>query len=312
MDWNAVIGTTLARVVTPPPAVALPSGRLVDLPGRGTTLVVDIPGPPGAPTLMLLHSLGCTANLTWFPSYDALSRHYRVVAFDQRWHGRGIRSPEFRLADCADDTAALADQLGIERFSAVGYSMGGAIAQLVWRRHRGRVEGLVLGGTSRNFTGRARERLTLGLMGATMARFSDRALGKMQARAARLPAEPESVPGHAMHVPSWALAEFRSTSVWSHVAVLAELGRFDSSAWIRRVDVPTSVVVASRDRMVPSHRQRRLAAAIPGAVQYDVDAGHAAVVLGAEHFVPALVEACRSVTRRAALRARRKGTGGEG
>jgi len=54
---------------------------------------------------------------------------------DHRGHGRGIRSAKpFRLADCADDVAALADRLGIETFIPVGYSMGGTVAQLMWRR----------------------------------------------------------------------------------------------------------------------------------------------------------------------------------
>ena len=43
---------------------------------------------------------------------------YRVVTFDQRWHGQGIRSPAFSLADCADDVAAVADVLGLDRFDA--------------------------------------------------------------------------------------------------------------------------------------------------------------------------------------------------
>jgi pimeloyl-ACP methyl ester carboxylesterase len=40
---------------------------------------------------------------------------------------------------------ALANALGIERFIATGYSMGGLIAQLLWRRHPERTSRLVLG-----------------------------------------------------------------------------------------------------------------------------------------------------------------------
>ena len=53
-----------------------------------------------------------------------------MIAFDQRWHGRGIRSPRFRFVDCADDVAAVMDELGVEQAIIAGYSMGGAIAQL--------------------------------------------------------------------------------------------------------------------------------------------------------------------------------------
>ena len=40
----------------------MPAGRQVRLPGRGTTFVRDVPGPPGAPTVILLHGLGATAR----------------------------------------------------------------------------------------------------------------------------------------------------------------------------------------------------------------------------------------------------------
>ena len=49
-----------------------------------------------------------------------------------------------RLADCADDMAALIDELGTGPVIAVGYSMGGPIAQLLWKRHPEKVAGLVL------------------------------------------------------------------------------------------------------------------------------------------------------------------------
>src|SRR5688500_16415489 len=130
----------------------LPPGRRLKLPGRGTTFVREMEGPPGAPTLVLLHGLGVSADLNWFRCYDALGRRYRVIAMAHRGHGRGIRSSRpFRLADCADDVAAVADELGIERVIPVGYSMGGPITQLVWKRHPDRVAGLVLCATARSF-----------------------------------------------------------------------------------------------------------------------------------------------------------------
>src|SRR3954451_20398801 len=129
-----------------------PPGRYVPLPGRGTTYAFDFPGPPGAATVLLLHGWTATAELNWRPSFGPLSQHFRVVALDHRGHGRGIRSRRsFRLSDCAVDAAALATALGIDRFIAVGYSMGGPIAELTWRRHRDRVEGLVLCATAARF-----------------------------------------------------------------------------------------------------------------------------------------------------------------
>ncbi len=80
----------------------------------------------------------------------------------------------FRLEDCADDAADVATQLGIERFIPVGYSMGGPIAQLIWRRHPERVEGMVLCATAPFFSNRRPERLSFaGLAGlAALARYT--------------------------------------------------------------------------------------------------------------------------------------------
>src|SRR5438105_10735 len=107
------------------PPVELPPGRTIALPGRGSTFVREVAGPPGAPALLLLHGLTANADLNWFACFEPLGREFRVVALDQRGHGGGIRTRRFRLEDCADDAAALADVLGIPRFIPVGYSMGG-------------------------------------------------------------------------------------------------------------------------------------------------------------------------------------------
>ena len=60
----------------------------------------------------------------------------------------------FRLADCAADAAAVLRELGVAPAVVVGYSMGGAIAQLVARDHPDVVSGLVLSGTAQHFQDR--------------------------------------------------------------------------------------------------------------------------------------------------------------
>jgi 3-oxoadipate enol-lactonase len=136
----------------PIPTPALPHARFVSLPGRGTVMVRDFGGAPGAPVVVLLHGWTATADLNWFRCYQALGERYRVIAFDHRGHGTGIRSKKpFRLEDCADDAVDIAAALGVDRFIPVGYSMGGPIAQLVWRRHPTRVRGMVLCATAAVF-----------------------------------------------------------------------------------------------------------------------------------------------------------------
>jgi pimeloyl-ACP methyl ester carboxylesterase len=157
---------TAGRLVGMPPVPEIPVGRVVDLAGRGSTYVVDT-GPVSsarggaAPVVFLLHALACTGLLTWYPCLDALRRRYRLVIFDQRGHGQGIRSARFDLDDCADDVAAVADSLDVATFVAAGYSMGSLVAQNVWLRHRDRVDGLVLGASTTHFATTPRRQRTV-------------------------------------------------------------------------------------------------------------------------------------------------------
>lgn len=301
---STVAGAGLRRVIRVPEVAALPEGGYVELPGRGRTYVTDIPGPtPDAPVVVLLHALVTTGTLSWYPVLADLAQHYRVITFDQRWHGRGIQSPRFRLEDCADDVPAVLDALGVQRCIPVGYSMGGLVAQLVWRRHPTRVDGLVLCATTRNFRCARRERVFFPLLSAAMVPLSPYVRGRVERYAASVP----ELPSLVGNVTSWGKAEFRSTSAWSMPEVLAELGRFNSASWAGEIDVPTSVVVTERDHAIPAERQRRLAECIPGAEVFAFPGRHASLVLDADRFRPALLEAVGSVvTRTRETRVRRR------
>jgi pimeloyl-ACP methyl ester carboxylesterase len=267
------------------PWARIPQGRMVELPGRGgATYVTDTPGPdPDSPTVVLLHALGCTGLLTWYPAIEPLSRRYRVVTLDLRWHGQGIQSEKFSLYDCADDVAALIDLLELEDVIVCGYSLGSIVAQRVWRQHPGKVQGMVLCATTDRFKLIASERFFFTGMGVAM--FGARATARA------LDMEPSDI-----H--EWALGEFRSTSPWAIGQALAALGGHHSRPWIVKIDVPTAVVVGTKDRVIEPERQFSLARAIPGATVHDVDAGHAMCVLEAEKFVPVVVEAVNTVNAR--------------
>jgi 3-oxoadipate enol-lactonase len=276
----------------------LPPGRHLDLPGRGRTFIREVDGPPGAPTLLLLHGWTATADLNWFPSYEPLGREFHVIAVDHRGHGRGIRSRRpFRITDCVEDAAALLEALGTGPVIVVGYSMGGPMAQLMWRRHPELVRGLVLCATSRTFASRPRERARFrGLATAGMATrvVPRRITAEAIARAfdARRTAGPTE---------GWAAHELRRNDWTAVLEAGGSLGRFDSRPWIGEVDVPTAVVATMRDRLVPPARQLALARSIPGARLLPVQGDHAACVTSAREFVPVLLEACRDVAARATV-----------
>ena len=70
---------------------------------------------------------------------------YRVVTFDNRGVAPSSSPPApYTVDDMVQDTVGLLDHLGLSTVCIAGYSMGGPIAQLLWRRHPEVVEGLVL------------------------------------------------------------------------------------------------------------------------------------------------------------------------
>ena len=279
------------------PYVRIPEGRMVDLPGRGATYVTDTPGPSAdSPTVVLLHAVGCTGLLTWFPSIEPLSRRYRVVTLDQRWHGRGIHSPAFSLADCADDVAALIDELDLRDVIVAGFSMGSIVAQQVWRQHPGTIAGLVLCATTDRFRSTVAELAFHQSMEVAMWATRGLSRSRTAVRAARTAVSALDLRPTDVH--DWALAEFRSTSPWAVGQAVAALGRHDSRPWLNRIDVPTAVVVTLKDRVLPPSNQIALARRIPGATIHDIPAGHACCVLESERFVPALLEAVNTVNAR--------------
>jgi 3-oxoadipate enol-lactonase len=273
----------------------LPPGSALEIAGRGTTFVRTLDGPVGAPTVVLLHGWTATADINWYTCYRPLSEHFRVVAMDHRGHGRGIRSRKlFRLEDCADDTTAVCDALGIDTFLPVGYSMGGPIAQLIWKRHRHRVDGLVLCATAAYFSTSREERLSfLGLSGlAAVARLTP-----LQTR--QWLTEQFYLQRKADQWEPWAIEEVTAHDWRAVLEAGRAIGNVSSREWIGDIDVPTSTLITMRDRVVPVRRQVRLFESIADGEAFRVDGDHDAVVANAKQFVPTLLRACRSVVERA-------------
>ena len=276
---------------------ALPFGRVMELPGRGTTFVRDLAGPPEAPVVMLLHGWSATADLNWHPCFGPLSRHFRVLAMDHRGHGRGLRSDEsFRLEDCADDVAAVADALDIERMIVVGYSMGGPIAQLLWRRHPALVDGLVLCSTGAAFASTQRLRALFRVAGGLSATG---AAGPVDSLARGALGAVTRLNGRRGDVP-WGVEQIAQHDWRRLIEAGRQIGSYDARTWIGSVSVPTAVVATTEDEVVPPAQQLALAEAIPAATLRRLATGHHGCVTDPQQFVPVLVDACLEVAERVA------------
>jgi 3-oxoadipate enol-lactonase len=281
-----------------------PSGVFVELPGMGSCFYRQHLNP-GKPTLLLVHGMVVSSGLNWFRLFPALSRHFNIIAPDVRGHGRSSRGGErFTFERAADDLAALIEAVECGPVIALGYSMGGAIIQYLWRRHPQHVAALVLAATNyRARVARHEELVVLPLFAAMLG------LGNVVELFGHLPKGllKRFLPRLAdqLHEDDtrWALDELRRASLRMVIESGREMALHDASAWLHEIDVPTAVVCTQRDRAIPPRHQREMAALIAGCELFEYDDGHLACL--SPDFGEELARVCLRVARRVAPGQRR-------
>lgn len=106
--------------------------------------------------VLLIHGFASNVSTNWVDTgwVGELTRAgYRVVAFDNRGHGKSEKL--YELEDygaplMAEDARRLLDHLGLQRAHVIGYSMGARIAAFLALAYPARVKSLVFGGLGFN------------------------------------------------------------------------------------------------------------------------------------------------------------------
>ena len=112
----------------------------------GVTLNVQQGGAEDGEAIVLLHGFP-ESHRTWRAVVPDLARDFRIVAPDQRGFGASDRPDgveAYKADRIIEDLIALADILGLERFTLVGHDWGGAVAWLAALRHPDRLRRLVI------------------------------------------------------------------------------------------------------------------------------------------------------------------------
>lgn len=246
-------------------------------------------GPHDGPPVLLLHGITLGASV-WPYQFAALpDAGLRVVAPDLRGHGlsggavagpeTGTGAPLMTLDRMAADVAELMERLDLEGVTVVGHSMGGmVILRLLGSAPdlaagRGRVSGLVLAGTTAHAT---RGRGVPGLAEAIA--LAQPLVSSASGLAARLPGP--TLPANDL---AFLLARitFGQESSPRQVAftgkltsevpvrvsagLMLEILRFDATAVLPGIRMPTTVVVGGHDLMTPAPQAEYLASHIAGA-----------------------------------------------
>jgi pimeloyl-ACP methyl ester carboxylesterase len=201
----------------------------------------------------------------WRHWWGELSRHHRVIRYDERGNGMSQRDvPHVSFETWVQDLETVVDVVGLERFALLGISRGGAIAIAYAVRHPERVSHLVLYGAfaaGLNYRGTAEEinarralidltRLGWGLHNPAFCRlFTCRFI-------------PNATPEHEQWFDD---LQRISTSPENAARLMETDDQIDVRALLPLVRVPTLVVHCDREKVVPPEFGHEIAAAIPGA-----------------------------------------------
>jgi pimeloyl-ACP methyl ester carboxylesterase len=235
----------------------------------------------GEPLLMVM-GLG-TDHFGWMLQVPELSKHHRVITFDNRDVGQSKQAEgPYEIADMARDALALADHLGLDSFHLLGMSMGGAIAQ--------------------EMALQAQERLRTLTLVVTFAGGGNWALER-----SRLWSHIRGLIDHETHL-DWLLLFGMSEDFYGspeRVAYSKQLmranphpqsaeafqrqveasGRHDVRDRLGQISVPTHVIGSEHDTLVPVWKSKEIAELIPGATYSVVEgAPHAVNMERAEEF----------------------------
>lgn len=114
----------------------------------GVSIHYTIEGAAGAPVLVMSNSLGTTLQM-WDPQMPALLRHFRVLRYDTRGHGRSsVPAEPFGMAELGADVLAVMEHAGVGRAHFCGLSMGGMTGMWLARHHADRFGRFVLANTA--------------------------------------------------------------------------------------------------------------------------------------------------------------------
>ncbi|MER7199581.1 alpha/beta hydrolase [Streptomyces sp. CB01635] len=268
----------LMHVVSGPYAPPAAARELTAVSADGARLHVEVHGAvdnAAAPTVVLAHGWTCSTAF-WAAQIRSLAADHRVVAYDQRGHGRSpAAQAPYSTQMLADDLEAVlgATLAPGEKAVLVGHSMGGmtmmaASQRAKFREHAAAVL-LCSTGSSRLVAesavlplrpGRLRTRITTAVLGARAPLGPVTPLGKKVLRYATMGpgSSPDKVEACARIVHA---CPTKVRYHWSHV--LAELELDEGVAELR---VPTAVIAGTADRLTPVVHARRLAATLPECV----------------------------------------------
>jgi 3-oxoadipate enol-lactonase len=264
--------------------------RFVEVDGRRLAYEEAAPEDP-AGTILLLCGIGAKRH-GWYRQLPVLGQRFRAIALDYRDVGDSDPADRpYAIDDLAGDVLGLARELGIERASLIGISMGGFISLEIALTAPELVERLILVVTSAG--GAAHVSTSPEVMAAMMpTRDEEVESGEGARRVTTLVAGPGYADRHPEAIEEFVeIARHNPMARDAYLRQLQACRAHDVADRLTQITAPTLVIHGDADPLVRIENGRYLADHIPGArlIAYE-GVGHIPEVECDERFNRDLIE----------------------
>jgi 3-oxoadipate enol-lactonase len=233
---------------------------------QGCPIHVETEGAPDAPVLMLCNSLGTDLHM-WDAQAPAFAKHFRLVRYDRRGHGKsGAPKGPYTMEMLGRDALAVMDGLGLERVNWCGLSMGGMVGQWLGANAPERMGKLILSNTHSYYPDKApwNERMETVRQKGLVA-IVDLMMERWFTKEFR-----ERAPDQIARVREM----FLNTPAEGFLACSAAVRDMDLRDTHARISAPTLVIIGRKDPATPPSAGEEIQKRIKGARLAALDAAH--------------------------------------
>ncbi len=233
------------------------------------------------PVLILSNSLGTDFSL-WDPQMAELQRHFRILRYDTRGHGKSSATPaEYTIKQLGRDVLGLLDSLGLDRAHFCGLSLGGMIGMWLGIHAPDRLNRLVLSNTAARIGTKEGWNMRI----ATVRKDGMKSVATTVIDRWFTPGFRASFPEKVAQ----AQRMLEQTPPEGYAACCAAIRDMDQRDAVAQIKVPTLVIYGGSDSVIPLSDAHFLAEQIRGAKELELPAAHLSNVEQPDAFTQAVI-----------------------
>src|SRR3954464_8849986 len=237
---------------------------------NGCPIHYEVEGDADKPVLMFCNSLGTTLHM-WDGQMPEVLKHFRVVRYDRRGHGKsGVPAGPYNMEMLGRDALAVLDAAKIEKINWCGLSMGGMVGMWLGANAPQRINRLILSNTSAYMPNKdiwtdrintVREEGLAAIVAGNMERWFTKDFRDREPEKAR-----------------WITEMFLTTKPEGYIACGEAVRDMDHREIIRSITAPTLVIAGRHDPATTVDAGEFIRKSIPGARMTVLEAAHIANV----------------------------------